>query len=339
MRILQETVRNNSETNDTEQQWRHTLEMRNARIPSITILVIQILVCVLGNTLVIYILRRRMSSHPELWYFIPWLAVFDIVASIIGGTLALLQDIFSMSFPSKFLCQTLWFGIVISTSTGASCLLIVAVQRFIYVFNRTPISLKWRRLAIIITVISAVIVALPVFYVVEVTDITYQGVKGQVCRDTTDKQKVKYKTSYFHFLLFLACFNIVVISILYIKIGVKTYQLLIPHEEGRQSWASRKRVGLNFTLMCAVVFVVYSVAYIPTTVIILLADETKTELFHDIENKVTLNGILVAHRMFLFSHLLNPFIFFFFNAKVRKEVKDFALGCKSQCTKPRQNYL
>ena len=71
--------------------------MREIRIPSLCILTIQIVLGVLGNMLVIQIYWRNLSSKLELFYFIPWLAFFDINAIISGGVLSILEDLFSMN--------------------------------------------------------------------------------------------------------------------------------------------------------------------------------------------------------------------------------------------------
>lgn len=302
--------------------------MMEARIPSIAISMVLILVGVSGNAFVIHIYRKNSSLRSRLFYFIPWLAFFDINAIITIGTFSILQDIFSMCFPSLYLCQTLWFGVIFCTTTGASCLLLIAVQRYCYVFQRPALNhSKWHRLFISIIVTFAVVFAIPVFFIVDLREIKVTGVNGSVCGDTLKKSKHIYKFIYFHTLLSLACINIIIITILYVRIGLKTYKMST--NENHQS--SRRTPGLKFTLMYITVFVVYVVAYIPANVIIVLPDETKTELFHTLENKSKLIAILVAHRMFIFSHVLNPFIFYLFHATFRKEIQKCFGNCKHLC--------
>ena len=305
--------------------------MREIRIPSLCILTIQIVLGVLGNMLVIQIYWRNLSSKLELFYFIPWLAFFDINAIISGGVLSILEDLFSMNFPSLYLCQGLWFIMIFCTATGASCLLIIAVQRYTYVFKKPVLKLKWRRLYIVFNLIFAAVIAFPVFLLVDLRDISIEGVNGKVCGDTSKDDLLLYKYSYLHFLLILICVNIIVITILYIRIGLKTFQLLTVSGSSNYASPAGRRAGLKFTLMYITVFIVYFVAYIPTNAILLLPDETKSKIFHNYKNKFEMNGILVLHRMYLFSHVLNPLIFFIFHAKFRKEVRGLLNTCKVFC--------
>lgn len=312
-----ESVRVYSKSNDSLPMLAHyKREMMEARIPSMAIALIQILVGVSGNAFVIHFYRRFSHRRSGLFYFVPWLAFFDINAIFTIGTFSVLQDIFRMSFPSRYLCQSLWFGVIFSSSTGASCLLLIAVQRYCFVFHKPVLNGKWHRSLIIISVLFSGLIAIPVFFIVELRDISVARVHGKVCGDTLNEQKLVYKYSYFHFLLLLTFINIVVITALYIRIGLKTYQM-----QKCQSSPSKKS-GMKFSLMYVVVFGVYFVAYMPTNVISLLPDDTKTKLFHTPgDNNLKVVAILVVHRMFIFSHVLNPFIFFLFHARFRKEIR------------------
>lgn len=336
MSMLQ-NVSANTSTNDTVMLASEKCRvMMEARIPSIAISLVSILVGVSGNAFVIHIYRKNSSLRSRLFYFIPWLAFFDINAIITIGTFSILQDIFSMCFPSLFLCQTLWFGVIFCTTSGASCLLLIAVQRYCFVFQKPVFNhRKWHRLFISIIVTFAVVFAIPVFFIVDLREIKVTGVNGLVCGDTLKKYKHIYKYIYFHTLLSLACINIITITILYVRIGLKTYKMST--NENPQS--PRRTSGLKFTLMYIVVFIIYVVAYIPSFMTIVLPDETKTELFHTLENKPALIAILVAHRMFIFSHVLNPFIFYVFHARYRKEIKKYFGNCVNICVTAPNNSL
>lgn len=105
------TLCDNVQSNDTAMLFSHSnREMMKKRIPNMVITVGQILVGVSGNAFVIHIYRKNSSLRSRLFYFIPWLALFDIHAIITIGTFSILQDIFSICFPSLFLCQSMWFG-------------------------------------------------------------------------------------------------------------------------------------------------------------------------------------------------------------------------------------
>lgn len=72
--------------------------------------------------------------------------------------------------------------------------------------------------------------------------------------------------------------------------------------------------------MYIIVFVVYVVVYILVNVIIVLLDEIKIELFYILENKLKFIVIFVVYRMFIFSYVLNLFIFYFFYVRYWIEI-------------------
>lgn len=87
------TLCDNVQSNDTAMLFSHSnREMMKKRIPNMVITVGQILVGVSGNAFVIHIYRKNSSLRSRLFYFIPWLALFDIHAIIAIGTFSILQD-------------------------------------------------------------------------------------------------------------------------------------------------------------------------------------------------------------------------------------------------------
>lgn len=329
------TVCGNVQSNDSTMLSSHSnREMMMTRIPSMVISVGQVLVGVSGNAFVIHIYRKNLSLHSKLFFFIPWLAFFDIHAIITIGTFSILQDIFPMCFPSLFLCQSMWFGVIFCTTTGASCLLLIAVQRYCFVFQKPVLTRKWYRLLIITSLPVSAILAIPVFFIVDLRTISVAGVIREVCGDTLYEEKLIYKYSYLHFLFFLAFVIIAVIMVLYVRIGLKTFQMLWPTEL-RKHPSSFRKAGLRYTLMYTSVFVVYIIAYIPSNAISLLPDETRTKVLHTFnENKSKLIALLVLQRMLIFSHVLNPLIIYLFHARLRKEIREYLSRCqcrREQC--------
>lgn len=329
------TLCDNVQSNDTAMLFSHSnREMMKKRIPNMVITVGQILVGVSGNAFVIHIYRKNSSLRSRLFYFIPWLALFDIHAIITIGTFSILQDIFSICFPSLFLCQSMWFGVIFCTSSGASCLLLIAFQRYCYVFQKPVLTRKWHRLFIIISLHISVFIAIPVFFIVDLRTMSVGGVIREVCGDTLYEEKLIYKYSYLHSLFFLAFLLIVVITILYVRIGLKTFKMMCPKEKQRHPSSFRK-AGLKYTLMYVSVFVVYIVAYIPSNALSLLPDETRTKVYHAMdENNSKHIALLVVQRMLIFSHVLNPFIIYLFHARFRREMGKYFSQCqirREQC--------
>lgn len=189
-------------------------------------------------------------------------------------------------------------------------------------------------IVIIISLNISVFIAIPVFFIVDLRTISVAGVIREVCGDTLYEEKLIYKYSYLHSLFFLAFAIIVVITILYVRIGLKTFKMLCPPEKQKHPSSFRK-AGLKYTLMYVSVFVLYIVAYIPSNALSLLPDETRSKVFHAMdENNSKHIALLVVQRMLIFSHVLNPFIIYLFHARFRKEIGEYFSRChvrREQC--------
>lgn len=112
-------------------EWNH--EIAQSLIPNDIILSLYIVAGFMGNSLVIFIYSFKIKGNKEERYFIPFLAMVDLWASLINASFAIAQNMMQATFDNDLLCKTWWFFSAFSTLTSALFLLIIAVHRYLKV--------------------------------------------------------------------------------------------------------------------------------------------------------------------------------------------------------------
>ena len=132
------------------------------------VLCLYLLIGVSGNLLVLYIYSFRMKKAKDDRYFIPYLAVMDMVACVFGASFALALNILPVRFQGDYLCKAFWFSNQAATLTASFMLLVIAVQRYLKVCKpfKANMTLFWKKLALFIVVTAGIILAMPcwIFY-------------------------------------------------------------------------------------------------------------------------------------------------------------------------------
>lgn len=120
-----------SDISQRVKEWNN--EIVQSLIPNNTILSMYMVAGLLGNSLVIFIYGFKMKGNKEDRYFIPFLAMADLWASLICASFGIAQNMMQATFDDEQLCKTWWFFAAFSTLTSVFFLLIVAVHRYLKV--------------------------------------------------------------------------------------------------------------------------------------------------------------------------------------------------------------
>lgn len=193
-------------------------------IPNNTILSMYMVAGLLGNSLVIFIYGFKMKGNKEDRYFIPFLAMADLWASLICASFGIAQNMMQATFDDEQLCKTWWFFAAFSTLTSVFFLLIVAVHRYLKVCQPLgrQMTLAWKRFALLIGLITAFILAVPMTYFYGSDPFLNEelGIHGLRCSRLSSANKTG--SLIFGGLLLLITITIIVSLIcLYSKIGLK----------------------------------------------------------------------------------------------------------------------
>ena len=190
-------------------------------MPFTIILIVYICLGVLGNSTVLYIYLKKFKSYSDGRFFIPVLAVADMLACIVNCSLHLSITTSPLSYPSGNLgCKIGQYLSVATTATSIFILLLIAIDRYLKIckpFGR-QMDLKSRKLCIIIIIIMAVILSSPPLALLEVSEFqTYSGYTVRSCFVKQEFQTGIFVFNLFTFLIIVA--ELIVISILYFRIS------------------------------------------------------------------------------------------------------------------------
>ncbi|XP_061164946.1 cholecystokinin receptor-like [Saccostrea echinata] len=124
--------------------------------PNIVVLSLYILFGLFGNGVVFLTYSLRSNLQNQDRYFIPKLALADLFTSTICSSLAIIGNVMETKFKDRFLCIFGNFFMVSTQSVSVLLLFIISVQRYLKICKLKDMSLKTRRLTMIIIIIVCI---------------------------------------------------------------------------------------------------------------------------------------------------------------------------------------
>ncbi|XP_048777288.2 probable G-protein coupled receptor No18 [Ostrea edulis] len=197
-------------------------ELASGLTPNNVILSLYIVTSLLGNSTVILIYGFKMRGNKEERYFIPFLAMADIWASLVCASFGIALNMMQAEFNNTHLCKVWWFFAAFTTFTSIFFLLIIAVHRYLKVCRPLgkQMTLKWKRFALGLGLFVAFIHAVPMvhFY----GSVPFPNDEGGIVGQRCSRLKTTNKTGSLIFggvivLIIVVC--IVTLICLYAKIG------------------------------------------------------------------------------------------------------------------------
>ncbi|VDI69094.1 Hypothetical predicted protein [Mytilus galloprovincialis] len=211
-------------------------------IPNIVILVLYLIVGIFGNGLVLFVYSFKLKSKTDDRYFIPCLALMDMIACVIGASFSIAVNTNQFTFRSNSICKLMWTVNKFTSISSGLMLVAIAVQRYIKVCRpfRSVMSIYSKRLAIILIIVVSMLLVVPSGFLYGVNDefIENDGINITVYRCTVDLDiDRRYDVGYSVFLLFFCFAGILAISILYFLIMKAIYK--------QESFWKKKRSNQN----------------------------------------------------------------------------------------------
>lgn len=210
-----------SDVSHKVKEWNH--EIAQSLIPNNIILSLYMVAGVLGNSIVIFIYSFKMKGNKEERYFIPFLAMVDLWASLINAAFAIAQNMMQATFDNDHLCKTWWFFSAFSTLTSALFLLIIAVHRYLKVCKPLgrQMTRTWKRFAMcmVLTIAFTLSVSLTNFYGSDPFLNEKLSIYGHRCSRLESANKTE-SLVFGGVLLLILLTNIISLVCLYSKIGL-----------------------------------------------------------------------------------------------------------------------
>ncbi|XP_061169445.1 uncharacterized protein LOC133178753 [Saccostrea echinata] len=120
---------------------------------------------ILGNGQVLYLYKFKMPQTEER-FFIPHLAVADLLSSVCLALLGITINFHYVNFPYEILCQLLHYFSWVTTSWSAFILLMISISRYLKICRPTgkQMTIFLKKCAVYGCLAFAIINTLPVIY-------------------------------------------------------------------------------------------------------------------------------------------------------------------------------
>ena len=314
---------------------------------------------IIGNTFVIFIFATKMRKDKKgARYFIPILALSDLMVCLTSEIYTLSDSLHWMSFHSDGLCKTSLFFLLQTMMTSDAFLLAIAVQRFVKICRPTAkqMTLFWRRITIVLVIASNTSYSIPTAIVsgVQKSSVFYMNmnITGKSCA-TGNNQYPRFQLIYSGVLIFIIFAHIVVTAGLYTPIALVIYRRfrkrhiqrtrismpkvgklesnktpgkassITPKGEDSAQLARQKPQcdrpsKTNFNLMFFVIIFVYLVSYIPTAVVLIYV--TLDDTIWTTSSYGEIRSYFFLIKTYVFNHVANPFVYAYFDSEIRSHM-------------------
>ena len=301
---------------------------------------------IVGNIIVIILYWCKIEDENGDRYFIPVLAVVDMLGSITMTIYNLMDNYFIFNYPSEHLCRWLTFSMMFNGLLSPTLLLVIAVQRYKKVCQPSErhVTLKWRRCSIFFSVIFSAFIMMPCLFFSGTSTMTVnfqgQNVTGTLCKIIDHDNARHYRSLIFLHLggiYTLLTAILIILVVLYALIAVrirKVFQVLgteheplHPSEKGPNRQLGNKGIQTGFNLMYALIVIMFIISFVPTAVTLILA-YTSVRYF-ELSNSALVLWMILA-RFMIVNHFVNPVIYTCFDVKFRSALSDICSCCKSK---------
>ena len=184
----------------------------------------------IGNGIVLFLYKFKMPQTEER-FFIPHLAVADLLSTVCLACLGLTLNYYYTDFPNETLCQMLHYFSWQTTSWSAFILLMISVSRYLKICRSTGKQMTrfWKKCAVYGCLLFTVINTTPVLYF---TGNRYENVTCLNSNITVvfcelrdfDRTVNVIKNAYIFFEIVIIFGNAGLTTLLYIPIGLQIYR-------------------------------------------------------------------------------------------------------------------
>lgn len=148
---------------DEEKLWEWNNEIAKIYIINDIFLVTYLILGILGNMTVVIVYSFKMRSKTDDRFFIPYLAVVDLLACTTRSSFELAMNLLPVNFRGSILCKVLWFPTNVTSFSSMFLLLTISLQRYLKVcrpFGK-QMTLRWKRVALGVTLFLSVALSMP----------------------------------------------------------------------------------------------------------------------------------------------------------------------------------
>ncbi|XP_052055503.1 neuropeptide FF receptor 2 [Apodemus sylvaticus] len=302
--------------------------------------------CMVGNTIICFIVIRNRHMHTVTNFFILNLAISDLLVGIFCMPITLLDNIIAGWPFGSSMCKISGLVQGISVAASVFTLVAIAVDRFrcvVYPF-KPKLTVKTAFVMIVIIWSLAITIMTPSAIMLHVQEEKYYRVRLSShnktstvywCREDWPRQEMRriYTTVLFA-TIYLAPLSLIVV--MYARIGAFLFKpsALCTGKQRPEQWhaSKKKQKVIKMLLTVALLFIL---SWLPLWTLMMLSD------YADLSpNKLRIINIYVypfAHWLAFCNSSVNPIIYGFFNENFRNGFQDAFQICQKK-TKPQEAY-
>ncbi|XP_036919367.1 neuropeptide FF receptor 2 [Sturnira hondurensis] len=305
--------------------------------------------CMVGNTVVCFIVMRNKHMHTVTNLFILNLAISDLLVGIFCMPITLLDNIIAGWPFGNTMCKVSGLVQGISVAASVFTLVAIAVDRFrcvVYPF-KPKLTLKTALFIIVIIWVLAIAIMSPSAVMLHVQEETHYQVRLNSlnktmpvywCReDWPHKEMRKIYTTVLFANIYLAPLFLIVI--MYGRIGISLFKMTVPHagKQNREQWHTVSKKKQKVIKMLLIVALLFILSWLPLWTLMMLSDYAALSA-----NELQVINIYIypfAHWLAFFNSSINPIIYGFFNQNFRRGFEDaFHLQFCQKRAQPQEAY-
>ncbi|XP_062620099.1 neuromedin-U receptor 2-like [Saccostrea cucullata] len=302
-------------------------------LPCTVYLFVSLTVGVPGNIIVLYIYGFRLQGKHSGRYFIPYLALADLLALILSVALHAMTNFFPVTFKYNDLCSWSFTLAFLTTILSAFILLLISVQRYLKVCKPFDgqMTLFWRRTSLLLSLVLSIGLAIPSYFTFG-SEMVYNeemNVTGTACRRlTSSTQTVSLIHSVICALFMVA--EAIALTFFYAEIAKVIFRRKrepLSTFYQTNSKENDKKKSNNVSLMFMIITIIFIISFI-TRLVTFILESAIVGIWERLS--VAEYGIVrMVELFYIVNHLANPFIYAFMDDKFRSELKA-GLFCKTK---------
>ncbi|XP_003414107.1 neuropeptide FF receptor 2 [Loxodonta africana] len=305
--------------------------------------------CMVGNTVVCFIIMRNKHMHTVTNLFILNLAISDLLVGIFCMPITLLDNIIAGWPFGNTMCKISGLVQGISVAASVFTLVAIAVDRFrcvVYPF-KPKLTIKTAFVIIVIIWVLAITIMSPSAVMLHVQEEKYyrvrlnsQGKTSPVywCREDWPNQEMrKIYTTVLFANIYLAPLSLIVI--MYGRIGISLFKTPVPHtgKQNQEQWRAVSKKKQKVIKMLLIVALLFILSWLPLWTLMMLSD------YADLSpNELYVINIYIypfAHWLAFCNSSVNPIIYGFFNENFHRGFQDaFQLQFCQTRAKPQEAF-
>ncbi|XP_061165985.1 rhodopsin, GQ-coupled-like [Saccostrea echinata] len=271
----------------------------------------------LGNNIVIYIYGVRLRRKYDARFFIPYLAIADLLAVIVIVGQNIYVNINPVNFDNGPLCSWGTFLIGCFSLWSMTILVLIVYQRKICRPREKTMSSFQKKISVLFSLVLSIALTVVFIFTVGIKDVENKtfNITGKICDRFSEELptwSLIHSTVVLLFVIF-SCGSLIVFYGLIGKVIYRYRKVIVNSAESQNTRTSSTVRFYKTTLMFMIMTVVFMISYLPTGIKLIIESVIK------VEKETLIMKFLTT--FFLVNHIANVFVYAFMDKSFSRELR------------------